>query len=118
VFPPGTTNTNYNIQIINPQNVLDSNGNIPQSTTSNVQIDGNNLYSTSIQTAPNKFPLYFTFLAIICVISFIFDVELMKFLQIMYIHYFVLINFPPIFTKTFMGIRYSTLYYIPRFFNV
>jgi len=74
VFPPGTTNTNYNVQIINPQNVMDSNGNIPQNTQSTVGLNANNLYSTNIQNAPNNLPLYFTFLAIVCAVSFLFDI--------------------------------------------
>jgi len=42
----------------------------------------------------------------------------MKFLQIIYVHYFVIINLPPVFTKTFLAIKYSTLYYLPRMFAV
>ena len=76
------------------------------------------MYSTSLSQAPNELPLYFTFLAIICVISFIFDIELMKFLQIIYVHYFLTLNLPPEFTKVFIGIKYSTLSYLPRVFSV
>jgi hypothetical protein len=31
VFPPGSTYSDVNIQIINPQNIRDSNGNLPSS---------------------------------------------------------------------------------------
>jgi hypothetical protein len=118
VFPPGSTNTNLYVQIANPQNIVDSNGNLPSSLTTNIQLDGSSLYSTSLSQAPNEFPLYFTFLGIICLFSFIFDIELMKFLQIVYVHYFIAINLPPEFTKVFMGIKYSTLSYLPRLFSV
>jgi hypothetical protein len=52
------------------------------------------------------------------VISFLYDLELMKFLQLIYIHYFVVMTLPPVFAKVFAGLRYSTLYYLPRIFNV
>ncbi len=42
----------------------------------------------------------------------------MKFLQIVYVHYFIAINLPPEFTKVFMGLKYSTLSYLPRLFPV
>ena len=76
------------------------------------------MYSSSISDSPNDFPLYFTFLGIICVISLIFDIELMKFLQLLYIHYFVTFNLPPIFLKVFNGLRYSTLFYLPNLYSV
>ncbi len=53
VLPPGSTNTNLNVQIANPQNIMDSNGNLPTSLTTSVQLDGSNLYSTSLSQAPN-----------------------------------------------------------------
>jgi len=43
---------------------------------------------------------------------------MMKFLQLIYIHYFVAINLPPILIRVFSGLRYSTLYYLPRFFEI
>jgi hypothetical protein len=42
----------------------------------------------------------------------------MKFLQIVYVHYFIAANLPPEFTKVFMGIKFSTLNYLPRLFSV
>jgi len=42
----------------------------------------------------------------------------MKFLQLIYIHYFVVMTLPPVFAKVFAGLRYSTLYYLPRMFSV
>lgn len=42
----------------------------------------------------------------------------MKFLQLIYIHYFIVLTLPPIFVKVFSGIRFSTLYYLPRLFSV
>jgi hypothetical protein len=73
IFPPGTSQSNYNIQIINPQNVVGANGQLPSSLTSSVSVDNSNIYSTSLSSAPSSLPTYFTFLAIICVVSFIFD---------------------------------------------
>jgi len=95
VFPPGTTSTNFNVQIQNPQNIVDSNGNLPSSLGASITADVNNIYSTSISSAPNDFPLYFTFLGVICVVSLLFDIELMRFMQLVYIHYFIWINLPP-----------------------
>lgn len=118
IFPPGTSYSNYNIQIINPQNVQDANGNLPSFLVAQIQVDINNIYSSSISNAPNSFPLYFTFLSVICIVSFLFDIELMKFLQILYIHYFIVINLPPIFIKVFIGLRLSTLSYLPMVFSV
>jgi hypothetical protein len=118
VFPPGTTNTNYNVQIADPQSIVDANGNLPSSLSTSVQIASTDLYSSSISSAPDSFPLFFTFLAVICIITFIFDIELMKFLQLIYVHYFIVINLPPEFIKVFSALRYSTLYYLPNIFPV
>jgi hypothetical protein len=74
VFPPGTSSDNFNVRIANPQNIMDSSGNLPSSLGASVSIDSTELYSTSISNAPNSFPLYFTFLGVICVVSFIFDI--------------------------------------------
>lgn len=118
VFPPGTSASNYNIKITNPLNIVSSNGNLLSNLGASVLIDSTQLYSTSISGAPNSFPLYFTFLGVICVVSFIFDLELMRFLQLLYVHYFVWTNFPPEFINVFIGLKYSTLSYLPRVFNV
>jgi hypothetical protein len=74
IFPPGTSFSNFNVQISNPQNIIDSNGNLPSSLSSQISIDVNNVYSDSINTAPNSFPIYFIFLGIICVVNFVFDI--------------------------------------------
>jgi hypothetical protein len=74
VFPPGSSAANYNVQITNPQSIVDSNGNLPSTLTSQISLDINNLYSSSISQSPNDFPYYFAFLAIICIISFIYDI--------------------------------------------
>ena len=41
VFPPGSTYSNVNIQITNPQNIRDSNGNLPSSLATSVQFQMN-----------------------------------------------------------------------------
>lgn len=97
---------------------MDSNGNLPSSLQTAVTFNANEMYSSSISGSPNDFPLYFTFLGIICVISLIFDIELMKFLQLLFIHYFVTFSLPPVFLKVFIGLRYSTLFYLPTFYFV
>lgn len=38
LLTPGTTANNINVQIINPQNVIDANGNLPSSLSSNVGV--------------------------------------------------------------------------------
>lgn len=118
VFPPGTSASTYNVQLTNPQNIVDANGNLPSSLTSSVSINGNDQYASSSSLSATSFPLFFTFLGVICVITFIFDIELMKFLQLIYIHYFVMMNLPPVLMKVFSGLRYSTLYYLPMFYSV
>jgi hypothetical protein len=42
----------------------------------------------------------------------------MRFLQLLYVHYFVWTNLPPEFIKVFIGLKYSTLAYLPRVFEV
>lgn len=42
----------------------------------------------------------------------------MRFLQLVYIHYFVAMSLPPVFVKVFSGMRFSTLHYLPRIFSV
>lgn len=39
VFPPGTSNTDFNIQITNPQNIVDGSGNLPSSLQTSVAFD-------------------------------------------------------------------------------
>lgn len=73
VFPPGSTQSDYSVKIVNPQNIVDLNGNMPSSLFSQIQVDVSNLYATSISNAPNSFPTYFTFLSIICLISLLFN---------------------------------------------
>ena len=81
-------------------------------------MDVSNQYSTSVSQAPSSFSTYFIFLSFICLISFLFDMELMKFLQLLYIHYFVIMALPPHLFKVFSGLRYSTIYYLPRMYSV
>lgn len=95
IFPPGTSPTQYNLQITNPQNIVGPNGQLPSTLDATATVDANNIYSTSIDSAPSAIPTYFTFLAIICVVSFLFDLELMRFLQLVYVHYFLVISYPP-----------------------
>lgn len=40
----------------------------------------------------------------------------MKFLQLIYVHYFVIMNLPPEFTKVLTNLRYSTLDYVPSIY--
>jgi hypothetical protein len=95
IFPPGTSPSQYNLQITNPQNIVGPNGQLPSTLNATATVDANNIYSTSIDSAPSAIPTYFTFLAIICVVSFLFDLELMRFLQLVYVHYFLVISYPP-----------------------
>ena len=95
IFPPGTSPTQYIVQIINPQNVVGTNGQLPNTLSATASVDANNIYSTSMDAVPSALPTYFTFLAIICVVSFVFDLELMRFLQLVYVHYFLVISYPP-----------------------
>lgn len=42
----------------------------------------------------------------------------MRFLQIIYVHFFVLMSLPPKLSNVFEGLRYSTLHYLPRLFYI
>lgn len=42
----------------------------------------------------------------------------MRFLQIIYVHFFVLMSLPPKLSNVFEGLRYSTLHYLPRLFFI
>ena len=42
----------------------------------------------------------------------------MRFLQLLYVHYFLVISYPPELFKIFSAMRYSTMYYLPRLFGV
>lgn len=94
------------------------NGELPSSLTAQIALDISNMYSSSVDSAPSSFSTYFTFLSLICLLSFIFDLELMRFLQLLYVHYFVIMALPPHLFKVFSGLRFSTLYYLPRIFPV
>lgn len=43
---------------------------------------------------------------------------MLKFLQLIFIHYFVVMNLPPQLTKVLMELRYSTLDYIPSVYPI
>lgn len=81
-------------------------------------MDVSNQYSTSVSAVSSSYSTYFIFLSFICLISFLFDLELMRFLQLLYIHYFVIMALPPQLFKVFNALRFSTFYYLPRMFNV
>ena len=57
-------------------------------------------------------------LAAVCVISFLFDIEFMKFMQILYIHYFVAMTLPPQLSKVLLAFKFSTLNYLPTMYSV
>ena len=42
----------------------------------------------------------------------------MKFLQILYLHYFVVMTLPPLLSKSLLSLRYSTLSYLPTMYSV
>jgi hypothetical protein len=118
IFPPGTSQSSFTLQITNPQNVVGPNGELPSTLIAQIALDISNQYSTSINDAPSSYSTYFTFLGLICVVSFLFDLELMRFLQLLYVHYYVIIALPPHLFKVFAGLRFSTMFYLPRMYPV
>lgn len=42
----------------------------------------------------------------------------MKFLQLIYVHYFIAMSLPPEFAKVLMALRYSMLHYLPTLYTV
>ena len=80
-------------------------------------MDVSKQYSSSVSQAPSSFSTYFIFLSFICIVSFLFDLELMRFLQLLYTHYFVIMALPPHLFKVFEALRYSTFFYLPTMFK-
>lgn len=64
----------FTVVINQPENIQDMYGNLPASVRAQVELDMANTYTTTLQTASSNFSNYFAFLAIICVISFLFDI--------------------------------------------
>ncbi len=65
-----------------------------------------------------EFATYFKALAILAIIGFIFDTEMLKFLQLVYVHYFVTMTLPPELTKLFTELSYSTVDYVPSLYPI
>jgi hypothetical protein len=101
IFPPGTSQSSYNFQITNPQNVVGPNGELPAALATQIAMDVSNQYSSSVSQAPSSYSTYFIFLSFLCILSFLFDLELMRFLQLLYTHYFVIMALPPHLFKVF-----------------
>ena len=64
------------------------------------------------------FTTYFKVIAILAIVGFVFDTEMLKFLQLIYVHFFVVMNLPPEITKLFIELRYSTVDYIPSIYPI
>lgn len=71
-----------------------------------------------MESASANFSTYFAVISMICVVSFLFDIEFMKFLQLLFVHYFVVMILPPQLSKVLLAFRYSTLYYLPTIYPV
>lgn len=50
-------------------------------------------------------------------ISFLFDIEFMKFMQLLFVHYFVIMILPPQLSKVLLAFRWSTLNYLPTMYS-
>ena len=118
VMDSSMNSTVYTVNINQPENVQDAFGNLPAKVRDSVEVDLSNTYTTTLSTAPQGFSIYFAILAAVCVISFLFDIEFMKFLQILYIHYYVVMTLPPQLSKVLLALKWSTLNYLPNIYPV
>lgn len=57
-------------------------------------------------------------MGIVAIISFLFDLEFLKYLQLLFIHYFVVMALPPQLSNSLKALRYSTLHYIPTLYPI
>ena len=57
-----------------PENIEDVFGNLPSKVRDNIQMDLSDTYTTTLETAPSGFSTYMAILAILSVISFLFDI--------------------------------------------
>lgn len=95
IISDGADASKYVVKVVKPENINDIYGNLPKKVRAQVAIDLSNTYTTNINTAPSNFSGYFSVLAMICAVSFLFDIEFMKFMQLLFVHYFVAMTLPP-----------------------
>ena len=115
ILVDGADASDYDVMIVNPENIQDIYGNLPSSVRAQIKVDLANTYTTD---PPKGVSIYMKVLAAICIISFLFDIEMMKFLQLLYIHYFVGIILPPELSIVLSGLRWSTLDYLPEMYSI
>ena len=118
IINDGGSASQYEVQILDPESIQDASGNFPSNLRSQIMVDIANIYSTSSSEGPDHIVIYMGFLAAVCIVSFLFDIEMMKFLQLLYVHYFVGLILPPELGKVLTALRWSTLQYIPTLYSV
>jgi hypothetical protein len=117
IFPPGYSAADYQLLIAKPEKIQDEFGNIPSNTRPEIFQDTSDLYANA-NNARKDFATYFKVLAVLAIVGFIFDTEMLKFLQLVYIHYFVVMTLPPELTTIFTQLRYSTVDYVPSLYPI
>lgn len=117
IFPPGYSAADYQLLIAKPEKIQDEFGNIPSNTRPEIFQDTSDLYANA-NNVRKDFATYFKVLAVLAIVGFIFDTEMLKFLQLVYIHYFVVMTLPPELTTIFTELRYGTVDYVPSLYPI
>ena len=69
------TASSYTLNIDHPENIQDLvYGNIPIKMRDIFTIDRSNTYSETLTSTPQDFAKYFSLLAVVCVLTFLFDI--------------------------------------------
>lgn len=73
IIEDGGDASNYQVLILQPENLQDIYGNLPSVVRDDVEVDRSDIYSTTMENAPAGFSTYLSILAAVCVITFLFD---------------------------------------------
>lgn len=112
-LPDGMDASQFEYQIIQPENVRDQMGNLPAFTRKVVVVAVEKSYSTS--TVDTQGIITFAkVIAAICWLTLFFDSEVYSFLQILFLHYFVSSTFPQTFSQILSGMKIATLSWLPN----
>ena len=109
----------FQLEILEPEKIIDENGNIPMKTRDDVVIDLKDTYQNNANSeSAIDYSPYFKVMAMISIISFLFDLEFLKYLQLLFIHYFVAMILPPQLSNVLAGLQFSTLHYLPTLYPI
>lgn len=113
ILPDGANLSNYQYQILKPENVVDPSGNIPSFTRSTIAIPVTQTYTTDT-TDTQGIINFALFISAVCWLTFLFDTEMMSIIQLLYLHYFIASTFPLTFSSILSAMKLSTLGWLPN----